>query len=43
MANLAALRMPVTMIEQHPIVWLLLDDLAQGIDGVTVRQGSASR
>ena len=31
------------MIERHPIVWLLLDDLAQGIDGVTVQQGNCEQ
>ena len=41
--TLAALGCTVTMIEQHPIVWLLLHDLAQGIDGVTVQQGNCEQ
>ena len=41
--TLAALGCTVTMIEQHPIVWLLLHDLAQGIEGVTVQQGNCEQ
>jgi 16S rRNA (guanine1516-N2)-methyltransferase len=38
--TLAALGCSVTMVEQHPMVWLLLHDLSQNLDGVIAEQGN---
>ena len=41
--TLAAHGCAVTMVEQNPIVWLLLNDLARGVDGVTAEQGNCKQ